>query len=357
MDFAELSNEQRRQLIDVKQAFEVWRSAQRQFASSYKGTVRWKKSKGHEYLYRTIYRGEQEISRSLGPRSPETEKIKDDYSNARARLRQRLNKLQSRLKGMAPVNRALRLNRVPAIETSILSALDREGLLGKQLFVVGTNALFAYELMAGVLFPSDLLATGDMDLLWDHRPRLSLVITDVEAHGVLGVLRGVDSSFQPAGRGSFRAENNQGYLVDLIRAEERDLRVNAPQKIGRSEEDLYAVGIHGLQWLVNAPKVEETVIGSTGMPLLMSCIDPRAFALHKLWVSRRDDRAPTQRPRDSAQAVAIAALVLTYLQRPFEGSELSALPKELRNLAPELKKMAKNWIKENSHDDETQRSL
>ena len=63
------------------------------------------------------------------------------------------------------INRALRLNRVPSIETRILSALDREGLLGKQIFVVGTNALFAYELMAGVLISGDLLATKDIDLL------------------------------------------------------------------------------------------------------------------------------------------------------------------------------------------------
>ena len=268
MALAELTNEQRRQLIDVKQAFDVWRSAQRQFANSYKGTVRWKKSKGNEYLYRTVYRGTHEISKSLGPRSPRTEKIKEDYAGARLRLRQRLTKLKTRLKGMAPVNRALRLNRVPSIETRILSALDREGLLGKQIFVVGTNALFAYELMAGVFISGDLLATKDMDLLWDHRPRLSLVITDVESQGVLGLLREVDSTFKPAGQRSFRAENDQGYLVDLIRPLETDLRVNAPEKIGQGEEELYAVGIEGLKWLVNAPKVEETVIGSDGMPIM-----------------------------------------------------------------------------------------
>jgi len=347
MALAELTHEQRRQLIDAKQAFDVWRSAQRQFANSYKGTVRWKKSKGNEYLYRTVYRGTQEISKSLGPRSPRTEKIKEDYANARLRLRQRLTKLKTRLKGMAPINRALRLNRVPLTETRILSALDREGLLGKQIFVVGTNALFAYELMAGVVISGDLLATRDIDLLWDHRPRLSLVVTDVENQGVLSLLREVDSSFRPAGPRSFRAENDQGYLVDLIRPLETDFRVNAPEKIGQGEEELYAVGIEGLQWLVNAPKVEETVIGSDGMPILMSCIDPRAFALHKLWLSRRADRAPAQRPRDSAQAVAVAALILTYLQLPFDSRELSALPKELRGLSPELKKMAKAWLKEN----------
>ena len=107
-----------------------------------------------------------------------------------------------------------------------------------------------------------------------------------------GILLQVDSSFEPTGPRSFRAGNDQGYLVDLIRPQETDLhRRNAPEKIGQSEEELYAVGIDGPQWLVNAPKIEETVIGSDDMPLLMSCIDPRAFALHKLWLSRRADRS------------------------------------------------------------------
>ena len=73
---------------------------------------------------------------------------------------------------------------MPATETRILNALDREGMLGKRIFVVGTNALSAYELMTGVLLSSDLLATKDMDLLWDHRPRLSLVVTEIETRGV-----------------------------------------------------------------------------------------------------------------------------------------------------------------------------
>jgi len=59
-----------------------------------------------------------------------------------------------------------------------------------------------YELMTGVLLSSDLLTTKDMDLSWDHRPRLSLVLTEVETRGVLGILRKIDSSFRTAGQRS-----------------------------------------------------------------------------------------------------------------------------------------------------------
>ena len=45
--------------------------------------------------------------------------------------------------------------------------------------------------------------------------------------------------------------------------------------------------------------------------------------------------------------MTVAALVLAYLNLSFESRDLSALPKELRQLAPELKKKAKAWLKEN----------
>lgn len=38
--------------------------------------------------------------------------------------------------------------------------------------------------------------------------------------------------------------------------------------------------------LIEAPKIEETVIGWDGLPLYMPCVDPRIFALHKLWLTR-----------------------------------------------------------------------
>ncbi len=106
-----------------------------------------------------------------------------------------------------------------------------------------------------------------------------------------------------------------------------------------------ALRLHGV------PATEARIlsgIGSDGIPLsIMSCIDPRAFALHKLWLSRRADRSPAQRPREAAQAVTVAALVLAYLNLSFESRDLSALPKALRQLAPELKKAAKVWLKDN----------
>ena len=76
------------------------------------------------------------------------------------------------------------------------------------------------------------------------------------------------------------------------------------------------------------------VLDETGIPLRMTVPDPRAFALHKLWVSRRADRDPAKARRDEAQARGLAAVVVDYLPGYDFADEthLSALPKSLRDM-------------------------
>lgn len=54
MEFPELSLDQRRQLVDVQQRFEVWRTADRAFRESNKGSMTWKRVGGKDHLYRII---------------------------------------------------------------------------------------------------------------------------------------------------------------------------------------------------------------------------------------------------------------------------------------------------------------
>jgi len=324
MEFAELDDDQRRRLVDVRQVFQAWRATDVEFRHSYRGTMRWRRISGTDYLYRISGK----VERSLGPRSATTEQIKADYTDQRTRLKRRLTTLDGRLKKMAAMNRAARLGRVPETAARILRRLDAEGLAGRHLFVVGTHALFAYEAASGVVFESGLTATGDIDLLWDVRRRLSLALVDARAEGVLGLLKKVDRSFE-ARRNSFRAINDEGYYVDLIRPLDKDEPRFAIAGIGDADDDLQAAALAGLDWLINAPKFEQTVMGVDGRPLWMSCIDPRAFALHKYWVSKRDERDPLKRRRDFAQAKAVAAVATQYLGLSFKAKELSALPSEL----------------------------
>lgn len=76
--------------------------------------------------------------------------------------------------------RGVNLNRVPSIVTAALRKLDEFGLLGKNVLVIGTNAMYGYEAVAGVMFDAGLMATTDVDLLWDSRSTLKLAMLDQE---------------------------------------------------------------------------------------------------------------------------------------------------------------------------------
>jgi hypothetical protein len=132
--------------------------------------MRWAERNGVDYLLRKA----RQTERSLGRRSDNTERIYDAFMTGRAANQGRLKGLAARLDELAPLNRAMGLGRVPVIAARILRECDKAELLGEHLIIVGTNALFAYEVAAGVQIQSGLVASGDIDLLYDARRHLSL---------------------------------------------------------------------------------------------------------------------------------------------------------------------------------------
>jgi len=197
--------------------------------------------------------------------------------------------------------------------TAILRLLEQHQLLGRNLQIVGTNALYAYEARAGIFLERGLLATQDMDVLWDIRPKLRLfAIDDIDNKGLIDILQKADRSFDLLSKKSFRAVNRAGYMVDLINPEPKSVLMKDGRQVG-SADDLMAAEIKNLQWLVSAPKFDQIVIGEDGFPATMVVPDPRAFAVHKLWVSNQMDREAVKKKRDRSQAFAVCKLILQYM--------------------------------------------
>lgn len=331
---SDLSADQARQQLNTEQVYDAWREARDSLARRFAGSRSWKTVGGTQYLYRK----DGASWRFIGPRSAETERIYEQFRSGRARARETVASLVKRLDEVAPVNRAMRLGRVPILPARILRALEHAGLLGKSIDVVGTNALFAYERLAGAFIASEHLGTDDLDLLFGVGHVLHLR-ADVDAgEGLLGVLRKVDRSFTTVSKARFRAANGAGFLVDLLTPMPKDqLQVRPPARIGTGDDDPSAVEIEGLAWLANCPTVRATAIDHRGYPSPITCPDPRAFALHKLWLSERRDRDLLQRRRDRAQAEIVAALVATRLPHlRFEDRALNAIPVALRRRAGEI---------------------
>jgi hypothetical protein len=339
MEIQELNNDQRREAVNSRQRFAAWQAAQAKVAQ-FKGSMVWASDNGAEYLVRSAYDPKTGLRRqkSLGPRSPETERLKAQFDGGRDKAKRRADELRELLDRQASINRAVGLGRMPLIGARIVRALDAGGFLGKGIRIVGTNAIYAYEAAAGILVEAGLTSTEDIDLLFDARAQIRLAANmPVSERNLMNLLRKVDRSFDRDAN-TFRAVNRDGYLVDLIKPAAVPPWKNEPDNIsGAAGEDLNAVGIEGLDWLQNCPPFEAVVMDERGTPLRLMAPDPRAFAIHKLWVSERPDRSALKRQRDRGQAQVVGQIVARYLTHlPYERRELASIPQAIFEKAKHL---------------------
>ncbi len=324
MSYVELSERQSMEFTDSYQLHIAMQDAVDR-AKHYSGSMHWKSIKGNEYLYRML--DAYGKGRSLGPRSDETEAKQNAFQKGKAEAAERIASIQNALNEKAALNRAVGLNRVPFIVGRISRELERRNLLGGHVLIVGTNAIYAYEALAGVMVNRELMATADVDFLWDNRKKIDLAAGS-EVEGFLSVLKKADRSFKRS-KQLYRAINKDGYMADLIVPEPKNPLVTAQEQMG-DEYDLKASGIGSLRWLVNAAKVEAVVIDKKGYPFRMVVPDPRAFAIHKLWVSEQPNRKADKAKRDREQAITVADLIIERLpQFRFELDELKIFSKEV----------------------------
>ena len=152
---------------------------------------------------------------------------------------------------------------------------------------IGTNAMYAYACAASVTFADSIMATQDLDLLWDSRSKLRIASPDPK--GLLGVIQRGDPSFMKIEGKPFTLVNNEGYQVDLIKRDE-GYQHSEPGQIWANEEDFWAVKVHNMDWLLSAPRFEQIVISTNGGMATMTTVDPRAFGLFKVWLSEQNAR-------------------------------------------------------------------
>lgn len=328
----ELDHDQGRETVNTRQRFDSLVAAERKL-SEFKGSMTWAVEGTNEYLVRSAYDSKTGIrrNRSLGPRSPMTERLKLEYNENREAAQQRVRDLKAAVSRQAGKNRAVGLGRMPLIGARIVRAIDSAGLLGKGIRVVGTNAIYAYEAVAGVFVEDQLMETDDIDLLFDARQKIRLTAApSFETGALLKILRRVDRSFDRHDN-TFRAGNRDGYLVDLIKpVSGPPWRPERDRVADDDSDDLVAAGIEGLHWLQSVPAFEAVVIDEKGGPLRLVVPDPRAFAIHKFWLSKAADRPLIKRRRDFAQAQTVACLTANYLTHlPYESKRLAAVPLRL----------------------------
>ncbi|MDD2893136.1 MAG: nucleotidyltransferase domain-containing protein [Halothiobacillaceae bacterium] len=331
MQYKDIALESKRIYIDSVQSYEVFLDAERD-RLKHAGSMKWKRVNDHDYLVRQSTKGAQ---KSLGSRSPETEAIFQAFIHDKARAEQRFMEAKERIDERASFNRAARLNRVPWMAGQIARKLAQKPDLASKTVIIGTNAIYAYEAVAGIRVDSGIVSTMDLDILWDTRHQLKVAGLSIE--GFIGFLRTIDPSFKSIGVGAqraFRATATNGYIVDLIESARKNVLFSKPSSMSDLDDDLVAVEIKGMEWLISCPRFHAVAFDEKGYPVPMVVPDPRAFALHKHWLSQQDDREPIKKARDEAQARTVFYMTINHFPHlPFSDAALRALPFPIRKRA------------------------
>ena len=297
----------------------------RQAVQQCRGSMAWHTVGGRDYLKRKQGRSQ----RSLGPRSAATQATYDAFRAAKTRAGERHRALALQAAVQARFARAAALNRVPMEVAGLCRLLvDRT-----HWRIIGTNALYAYEARAGVRITSGAEATQDTDVLWDTRggKRAALVSPELDPGGFIGLLQKIDRTFERVERQPFRAVNARGFMVDLLRPFATSELIDIEARASSLPSDLLAQPIRGLEWLVSSPMMQQLAIDARGFALRMTVPDPRAFALHKLWLSGRSDREPVKRVRDRHQAELVGRLLVEHLPEfPLDEAALRQFPAAVR---------------------------
>lgn len=327
--FREFEATQQETLARAVAAYQAYLSALKA-GRPLKGGMHWKKIKGREYLYK--YRDRFGHGASLGPRSLETERLLAAFRQKRRETKALLASRREHLAAAARFCRAALIHRVPEVVIRIVRRLELNGLTTAPLPVIGTQALSAFEFAAGVFID---VPKGSP--FWtDAGQKLTLAsAAPVAPDDLLSLLRQADRSFQALPGNGFQAVNEAGFLVRSVRPP----ALRAPTRPGRHNTSMPTVPAESgdLISLLNAPKFSQVVIGKRGTPATLVVPDPRALALHKLWLSQQEDREPEKRRRDRVQAMALAELILRYLpQYYFFSSQLNLFPPEVVRPAQEL---------------------
>lgn len=306
--FFELSESQKRQYIDAETVFLALAQAKKA-AAEVRGSMIWRELRGTRTLIRTSASGGQ---KSIGPHSDDTQKLFDSFMARKTSVEDRVKALKSQLVTQQRLNRAHRVGRVPNIVVSVINALENAGVQD-HFMVVGTHALYAFELAAGVRISGEALATRDVDMLFDTRKRVAFftVMKKLDS-SLIGLLRKADSSFEVVEDQHYTARNKDGFEVDIIRRHAGDVDPH-PMRMSDDEDDFWAVQVSMGAKLQSARRFDQVVVATSGAMALMRTIHPLDYARIKLALSQQESRDANKRGKDALQARLVTNMVANYL--------------------------------------------
>lgn len=316
---ARLDDTQLRALIDLQDAYEatlrLWRETDR-----HAGRMNWKTISGRDYLYH-VY-GHAGVGKSLGPRSSETEARYEAFRKGKQETKAQLAATEPDLRRAAQVYAAVGLPVADSWAAKLFQHLDREGLMGRYVLVVGTNAMPAYQIEAQQRMQTRLYATRDTDLAWRGESSSGDAV-------LWPAIREFDPKFTINAERPFQAIGHGSRELELLAAP-------SVAETLKFEPFLPVANLVEQEWLLMGQPLRQVICSLDRTPCGIEVPDPRFFALHKAWLSKKPGRDPRKAPKDWNQA----NLVWTWLPEmpayPVDAEFRASIPNELYSALQEL---------------------
>ena len=131
-------------------------------------------------------------------------------------------------------------------------------------------------------------------------------------HSLLAVLQKADKTFERVEGQLYTAVNDKGFEIDIIRRMAKDDDPH-PLRMSQSEDDFWAVQVRTGQALVDARRMDQVVVATSGHMARMHTIHPLDFAKVKRTLAAMRERDPLKRSKDLLQAQIAEDLVAQYL--------------------------------------------
>jgi hypothetical protein len=269
--------------------------------------------RGRRYWYAQRQEGAKKVQRYIGPETPEVNALIERWRRSRSDANTRAELIAMARAGGAYV--------IGAAEADVLTRLAPVFRIGGVL--VGSHAFVVIGNMLGVKWQEAMVRTEDVDIAHDHRIAVALA-RESEAADIPRSLGDAVPKFSalsptdPATSFRVRGMDVEVEVLTPLIGKERTKPIHvAPLGVA-------ATPLRFLDYLIEDTQ-PGAVLGGAGV--LVNVPRPGRFALHKLIVASRRNRAtagPTKSVKDRAQAAALLRVLISELP-----GEISIAWKEL----------------------------
>jgi hypothetical protein len=308
--FLQYNDAQIKQRTNVKMLYASYMDALNSYNLSFRYKMLWQKHKdGYELLAKQHLKSE--TREYLGRKSDETEQIREDFENSKAKIKKRLSTLKEKMKKEEKLNKLESITRAPKELVAIFSKINELGLDNK-IIAIGTNSLYAYEARSAVIIEQEHLATRDIDLLNRKDKGISFIFNEMmTTKNAIELLSMIDSSFVKSDKAPYRFINDDGIWIELINPMSDSIKQESFKD--NLFADVMPLAMNGMQWLENSRLFKELIIGENGKCAFITTVHPLEYAIYKNWLSSQEDRDYLKHTRGLQQSKLVTKLITEHM--------------------------------------------